>query len=99
MIFELNAAASVVIALLCVWVLLSDRVRTGSFEIVAIGLIFMGTVINIGEVLFEPSQVCVEPSVTLVVAGVALYGLSLLGRALFGSKLRKFIHRYGANHD
>ena len=46
MISQLNACASVVIAVLCVWVLLSDRVRTGSMEIVSIGLIFMGTVIK-----------------------------------------------------
>ena len=99
MISQLNACASVVIAVLCVWVLLSDRVRTGSMEIVSIGLIFMGTVINLGELLLVPSKVCMEPSVTLVVTGVAMYGLSLLARVMFGSKLRSFIHRYGAHHD
>lgn len=68
-----NMALSFIVACICVWAVLTTKLRTTSLEILALGILFIGAMLNIETPLHTGSKT--EPGEIFTNLGVVLYGL------------------------
>ena len=68
-----NMGLSFIVACICVWAVLTTKLRTTSLEILALGILFIGAMLNIETPLHTGSVT--EPGEMFTNLGIVLYGV------------------------